>query len=51
VGSKVFIRGKVTDKYIKRGREYLVAELETVDENGQVLLRSHETSVNVEWED
>jgi acyl dehydratase len=48
VGSKVFIRGKVVDKYIKRGREYIVSEFETVDENGEVLLKSRETSINVE---
>jgi acyl dehydratase len=48
VGSKVFIRGKVADKYIKRGREYVITEFETVDENGEVLLRSRETSINVE---
>jgi hypothetical protein len=48
VGSKVFVRGKVTDKYIKRGREYVVSEFEAVDENGEVLLKSRETSINVE---
>ena len=48
VGSKVFVRGKVTDKYIKRGREYVVTEYEAVDENGEVLLRSCETGINVE---
>jgi hypothetical protein len=48
VGSKVFIRGKVADKYIKRGREYVVTEYQAVDENGEVLLRSRETGINVE---
>ncbi|HEX9975925.1 MAG TPA: MaoC family dehydratase [Dehalococcoidales bacterium] len=48
VGSKVFVRGKVTDKYIKRGRQYVVTEFEAVDENGEVLLRSRETGINVE---
>jgi len=48
VGSKIFIRGKVVDKYVKRGRNYVVAEFETVDEAGEVLLRSRETGVYVE---
>jgi len=48
MGSKVFIRGRVVDKYVKRGRNYLVSEYETVDENGEVLLRSRETGVYVE---
>jgi hypothetical protein len=48
VGGKVFIRGRVVDKYIKRGREYILSEFETVDENGEVLLKSRETSINVE---
>lgn len=48
VGSKVFVRGKVADKYIKRGRQYVVTEFETVDENGEVLLISRETGINVE---
>lgn len=48
IGSKIFIRGKIVDKYVKRGRNYLVSEFETVDEAGEVLLRSRETSVYVE---
>jgi acyl dehydratase len=48
VGSKVFVRGKVTDKYTKRGREYVVTEFEAVDEHGEVLLISRETGINVE---
>ena len=48
VGSKVFIHGKIVDKYIKRGRNYVVTELETTDEAGEVLLRSRETGVYVE---
>jgi len=46
-GSRIFIRGKVVDKYVKRGRNYVVSECETVDEAGEVLLRSRETSVYV----
>jgi len=48
LGSKIFIRGRVVDKYVKRGRNYLVTDLETVDEAGDVLLRSRETTVYVE---
>ena len=48
LGSKIFIRGKVIDKYVKRGRNYVVSEYETVDEAGEVLLRSRETGVYVE---
>jgi len=47
-GSRIFIRGYVADKYIKRGRNYLVCELETTDESGEILLRSRETGVYVE---
>jgi hypothetical protein len=48
VGSKVYIRGKVIEKYVKRDRNYVVANYETVDEDGEVLMRSRETSVYVE---
>jgi len=48
VGGRIFIRGKVVDKYVRRGRNYVVSECETVDEAGEVLLRSRETSVYVE---
>ncbi|HEY31680.1 MAG TPA: hypothetical protein G4O10_01080 [Dehalococcoidia bacterium] len=48
LGSKVFIHGTVVDKYVKRGRNYLVTDLETVDETGEVLLRSRETAIYVE---
>lgn len=48
LGGKIFIRGKVVDKYVKRGRNYMVTDLETVDESGDVLMRSHETAIYVE---
>lgn len=48
IGSKVFIRGKVVDKYVKRGRNYVVSEFETIDENGEVLMRSRETGIHLE---
>lgn len=48
IGDKVTIRGRVVDKYTKRGRNYMVTELETRDEAGEVLMRSRETGVWVE---
>ncbi len=48
IGSKIFIRGKIVEKYVKRGRYHVVSEYETVDEAGDVLLRSRETGVYVE---
>ena len=48
LGSKIFIRGRIVDKYAKRGRNYMVTDLETVDEAGEVLIRSRETAVYVE---
>jgi hypothetical protein len=47
IGAKVFIRGKVVEKYVKRGRNYLVAEYETRDENGELLMKSRETGVHL----
>ncbi|HEX9896361.1 MAG TPA: MaoC family dehydratase [Dehalococcoidales bacterium] len=48
VGSRIYIRGKIIDKYVKRNRNYVVAEYETVNEDGEVLMRSRETAVYVE---
>jgi hypothetical protein len=48
IGSKIFIRGKIVETYVKRGRYYVVTEYETRDETGEVLLRSRETGVYVE---
>jgi len=48
IGSTVTIRGKVVEKYVKRGRNYVVTDYETVDENGEILMRSRETGVYVE---
>ena len=46
--SKIFIHGRIVDKYVKRGRNYMVTDLETVDESGEVLMRSRETAIYVE---
>ncbi len=48
VGNRIYIRGKIVDKYVKRNRNYVVADYETVDEDGEVLMRSRETAVYVE---
>ena len=48
LGGRVCIRGRVVEKYLKRGRRYLVTELETTDETGDVVLRSRETGIYVE---
>ena len=48
IGSTITIRGKVVEKYNRRGRNYVVTEYETVDESGDVLLRSVETGLYVE---
>ena len=48
VGSRVHIRGKIIEKYVKRDRNYVVADYETVDEYGEVLMKSRETTVYVE---
>jgi hypothetical protein len=48
IGSQVTIRGRVVEKYVKRGKYYRVSEFETIDENGEVLMRSRETGIHVE---
>ena len=48
LGSKIFIRGKVAEKYTRRGRNYVVTEYETTDESGEVLMRGRETGFYVE---
>ena len=48
LGGKIFIHGRIVDKYVKRGRNYMVADYETVDEMGEVLMRSRETGIYVE---
>jgi hypothetical protein len=48
MGTRIKIRGKIVEKFIKRGRFYKVAEFETLDENGEIIMRSRETGINVE---
>ena len=47
-GVRIFIRGSIVEKYTKRGHSYVVAEFETRDDAGELLLKSRETSVYVE---
>jgi len=47
LGSTITITGRISEKYIKRGRKYSVAEYETRDESGNLLLISRETGVYV----
>ncbi len=44
VGSKLVKRGKIVDKYLKRGKQYLIYEIETRDQEGTLIMRSRETS-------
>ena len=48
IGNKIFIRGKVVDKYVKRDRNYVVAEFETRDDTGDILCRSRETAIRID---
>jgi hypothetical protein len=44
IGGKLTKRGRIADKYVKRGKQYLVYEIETFDENGNLIMKSSETS-------
>jgi hypothetical protein len=48
IGSKVIIKGKIVDKYVKRGKNYIVTDFETIDEDGDVVLRSRETAIHLD---
>jgi hypothetical protein len=45
VGTRVRTRGKVIDKYERRGKPYMVTEYVTEDETGQVLVRGQFTQM------
>ncbi|MBN1383107.1 MAG: hypothetical protein JXA41_15690 [Deltaproteobacteria bacterium] len=47
MGSTISIRGRVIDKFVKKDRNYLVCEFETRDENGELLMKSRETSLHL----
>lgn len=44
-GTRVRSRGRVTDKYIRRGRQYMVTEYVTEDETGTPLVRGQFTQM------
>jgi acyl dehydratase len=44
-GSRVRSRGRVIDKYERRGKPYMVTEYETYDEHGTVLVRGQFTQM------
>ena len=39
IGKKIKITGRLVERYVKRGRDYFIAELLVVDEDGVELLR------------
>jgi len=45
LGKKVTVTVKLADKYIKRGRNYIVMELVAVDEDGVEICRGRHTSL------
>jgi acyl dehydratase len=45
IGKRINIYGKLVEKYIKRGREYLVMECRSVDEDGVELCRDRRTII------
>jgi acyl dehydratase len=45
VGMRIRTRGRVIDKYEKRGRHYMVTEFVTSEESGEVLVRGQFTQM------
>jgi acyl dehydratase len=45
LGTRVRTRGKVIDKYERRGKPYMVTEYVTEDETGRVLVRGQFTQM------
>jgi acyl dehydratase len=45
IGKTITVYGKLVDKYIKRGREYLVMECRSVDEDGIEICRDRRTII------
>jgi hypothetical protein len=44
-GVRARSRGRVVDKYERRGKPYMVTEFETADEDGTVLVRGRFTQM------
>jgi len=45
LGKKIKVSGTLVDKYVKRGREYLVLECRSVDEDGVEICRDRRTII------
>jgi acyl dehydratase len=45
IGKKIKLHGTLVDKYIRRGREYLVMECRSVDEDGIEICRDRRTII------
>jgi 3-hydroxybutyryl-CoA dehydratase len=48
VGMRVRSRGKIIDKYIRRGKKYMVTEFVTTDEDGTDVVRGQFTQMIIE---
>ena len=48
-GSRITVRGKIADKYVRRGRPYIVLECSSVDEKGREITRTKHTVMLVEF--
>jgi len=48
-GSRITVRGKIADKYMRRGRPYVVLECSSVDERGREITRTRHTVMLVEF--
>ena len=48
LGCKIYLHGKIVDKYIKHGHNYMAADYETIDETGEISMRSRETGIYLE---
>lgn len=48
VGMRVRSRGKIIDKYIRRGKKYMVTEFVTTEEDGTELIRGQFTQMIIE---
>jgi len=46
VGKKIFVRSRVYEKYIKRGRKYVTTEIKCADEDGLEIMRCRWTETH-----
>lgn len=45
IGERLTIKGRIVEKYFKKGRPYIVVESVTTDENGSVVSRERNTLI------